>query len=125
MILETMVSLIKGNYRNTRDMEVTKGYEIVSAFLRKKANLLTVEAADSLLHLVGATDDPKESVIANHHAFKHFVLYYEMWKQTPIPLQQRVLQFINNLIVNNVQAKFNMGRMRRLSIPILYIFYSP
>ena len=111
-----MVSLVQGNYRNTRDMEVTKGYEIIANFLRKKYSLLNMEIIESLLTFVGATLDPKESVVSNHFAFKHFVLYFDLWKSTPIQLQQRILQFINSLMSGNFQRKFNVVRLRRLNI---------
>jgi hypothetical protein len=98
----------------------------VANFLRKKSTLLNSEIIETLLSLVGATPDPKESVVSNHFAFKHFVLYFDLWKNTPLQLQQRILQFINSLLAGNFQRKFNVVRLRRLSILlILFIAIFP
>jgi hypothetical protein len=116
LVLEALVAVVRDNYRNTRDLEVTKGYEIIAQFLRKKTALITSEIVDVLFQLVGAAEDPRENVIANPLAFKNIILYYEIWKNTSAQLQQKVLVFVNNLLISNLQVKFNTSRMRKLSI---------
>ena len=117
-----IVAMIQGNYRNTRDLEVNKGYEIIALFLKKKYSMITMDTIEILLQLVGSTNDPKENVVANHLAFKHFILYYDLWKYAPLPIQQRILQFISSLMVNNFQNRFNVLRLRRLSMYFFFYF---
>ena len=123
--ISLLVVLVRDNPRISREMERLKGYPLLADFLYKKRALITVQILEKLLELTGIipvrrNEDP---IISNYFAFRYVILYFQLWKWTPVEVQVAYFRRINSLMINNSQAKFNILRMRKLHLlpKLLYI----
>eukprot|EP01132_Coremiostelium_polycephalum_P005552 gene5552-6914_t len=123
--LGLLVGLIQHHPTNTHEMSVINGYELLAWVLRKKEHLINTNIVDLIFDLIGINGNTSlhhgvanrsEGTVANWNACKYIMMNYDIWKRRPIDLQRYVLQGYNDLIIDNVQSRFNAESLRRIHI---------
>ena len=117
-LLSVIAALLYHNPRCTAEMDSIRGYPILANFLYQRQALLNGAILDKVLELVGIIPDPRyplrSPVVGNFVGFRHLVLDYELWRNTPLDVQRQYFSRISQLLVHNHQAPFNVWRFRRL-----------
>ncbi|RKO94777.1 hypothetical protein BDK51DRAFT_29155 [Blyttiomyces helicus] len=111
-----LVDSIRGNWRNTEEMERERFYEVLAFILKGKKALITIALMDVLSALVGRTlDNSNEAEIANASAFRDIFLDPELWKGS-IDIQKYLLYLLSDFVIHSSNADANIKRLNKMHI---------
>lgn len=113
--ISILVESIRFNWRNTEDMEKEHLYEAFANILRDRVELLTPEAVEQLLVLVGKLPNlPTEAVLSNTMAYRFLFLDFELWRKASRDIQKLVLSQFQDFTVRSRKRVFNAKRLGKL-----------
>lgn len=113
--ISILVESIRFNWRNTEDMEKEHLYEAFATVLRNKVDIISAEAVEQLLVLIGKLPNlPTEAVLANTMAYRFLFLDFELWRRANKDIQKLVLAQFQDFTVGSRKRVFNAKRLGKL-----------
>ncbi|KAL0082182.1 hypothetical protein J3Q64DRAFT_1634350, partial [Phycomyces blakesleeanus] len=112
-----LFEMIRYSWRNSEDMERSRGYEIFAYLLKQKRDLISPELLELLLVFVGKNStSPEESVINNPFAYRYVILNFEIWKKTHLDVQRAHLAQFILFLYSSKRRQFNLKRLQKVHL---------
>ncbi|ODV89993.1 hypothetical protein CANCADRAFT_99255 [Tortispora caseinolytica NRRL Y-17796] len=117
--LSIMFESLRHNWRNSEEMEKSKGFSLLSHVLSKKAQegLINLDILQTILQFIGYNFyNEKESIIWNPLAYRVLLLKYDLWKYAePDVLSLYFKQFVTFNDTSNFRH-YNIQRLKGMRI---------
>ncbi|XP_078381850.1 WD repeat and FYVE domain-containing protein 3-like isoform X3 [Oculina patagonica] len=115
--VKALSCVLRSNPSARRDMERTRGYQILALLFRRKKHLLNTHILHLTFALVGTVDSDRESsVIPNRVAFKDLLCDLEVWREAPADLQRSLFSHFLELLGPGSESVKNAELMQRLNL---------
>ncbi|XP_048589940.1 WD repeat and FYVE domain-containing protein 3-like [Nematostella vectensis] len=115
--VKALSCVLRSNPAARRDMERTRGYQILAFLLRKKQYLLNTHILHLTFALVGTVDSDRESsIIPNRIAFRDLLCDLEVWHDAPADLERSLYSHFLELLGPGNESQDNADLMHRLGL---------
>ncbi|KAI9019575.1 hypothetical protein CLU79DRAFT_704780, partial [Phycomyces nitens] len=112
-----LFEMIRYSWRNSEDMERSRGYEIFAYLLKQKRDLISPELLELLLVFIGKSIFvSRESVINNPFAYRYVILNFEIWKKTHLDVQRAHLAQFILFLYSSKRRHFNLKRLQKVHL---------
>lgn len=115
--VKALSCVLRSNPSCRRDMDRTRGYQILALLLRKKKHLLNTHILHLTFALVGTVDSDRESsIIPNVYAFRDLLCDLEVWHDGPGDLERSLYAHFLELLGPGNESQVNADLMQRLGL---------
>lgn len=126
--LVTLLKILRGvlwrNALNLVDMAQIKGYQVVASFLQRRADLITGEVVDELMHIAGFGQSWKNCLLANAEACEHLILDLRTWRSIDGDSAAKFFQGLQELLAGDTRRVFNASVLESIGLVPFLCFYS-
>jgi len=107
MVLNFITSCLQNNPSNVHGMESFKSYQSLAFLLKKKAHLIDLETVRLIFAMTGLYSAGCKGVIINKMAWNDLVYDFTLWGETPMRVQELMLEVVFCAIYSNQEAQTN------------------
>eukprot|EP00127_Corallochytrium_limacisporum_P002424 Clim_evm65s119 gene=Clim_evmTU65s119 len=104
---------------NTREMERTVGWHILSLILANKYSLVTENVVDHLFRISGSQSNPKLAVLCNSFSLLSVWFKFDTWKHCTLTVQKRITHHLLAIFEISDLRKFNIWRVQSQRFPFM------
>lgn len=113
-----LLSQLLRNPMFTTEFDRHDGYLILINILKSKSNLINSKVLKAMISITMGGD---ENIIANTKGLLYFMADYELWRKTPIEIQQELFTTLLNLLNDQSYGSWNIFRLKQINFVQLII----